>query len=147
QKKAPFRLLVSTDDRPYFNFLRKHIAPIEPDAKVFLNSSTAGALNSSLKYSVPMDIIHLVVTSFVSLVCVVLFILIPMYFSEVGRTKWSHKGSVLTYFACLGAGFIIIELTFIHIFMKLIGFPLYSYSTVIFALLLSAGVGSLWSGK
>jgi hypothetical protein len=146
-EKVPYRLVVSTDDRPYFGFQRKYIAPIKPDASVFLNSSMAGALNEQLKRSVPMDIIHLIVTGAVSLICVVLFILVPMIFSESGRTRWPHKGGVLIYFACLGAGFIIFELTFIQMFMKLIGFPLYTYSTVIFALLLSAGVGSLCSGK
>jgi hypothetical protein len=147
QERVPYRLVVSTDDRPYFGFQRKSLTRLKPDATVFVNSSMAETLNSQLKRSVPMDIIHLIVTGIVSLICVVLFILVPMIFSEAGRNHWPYKGSVLTYFACLGAGFIIIELTFIQMFMKLIGFPLYTYSTVIFALLLSAGVGSLWSAK
>jgi hypothetical protein len=48
----------------------------------------------------------------------------------------------MVYFACLGSGFIIFELVFIQIFMHFIGPPLYAYSTVIFVLLLAAGVGS-----
>jgi hypothetical protein len=46
------------------------------------------------------------------------------------------------YFACLGAGFIMLELVLIQLFMKLIGSPLYTYSMVIFTLLLAAGLGS-----
>ena len=42
---------------------------------------------------------------------------------------------------------ILFELVYIQLFMKLIGYPLYTYSTVVFAVLLSAGVGSMFSGK
>jgi len=66
----------------------------------------------------------------------------PLLFSKVGREPWSGKGSFVGYFACLGAGFIAIELVFIQFFHKLVGFPLYTYVTVVFAFLLSAGIGS-----
>jgi hypothetical protein len=51
------------------------------------------------------------------------------------------------YFSCLGLAFITIELTFIQKFMQMVGSPLYTYSTVIFALLCSSGLGSLASAK
>jgi hypothetical protein len=53
----------------------------------------------------------------------------------------------LGYFSCLGAGFITLELVFIQKFMHLIGSPLYTYSTVIFTLLLGAGIGSAASER
>jgi predicted membrane-bound spermidine synthase len=62
--------------------------------------------------------------------------------SDVGKARWPRKTSSMVYFACLGSGFIIFELVFIQIFMHFIGSPLYAYSTVIFVLLLAAGVGS-----
>ena len=79
--RLPFRCLPTTDDRPYFSFLRKHLGRLEADE------------------------------------------------------------------ASLGMGFIIIELVFIQIFMKLVGSPLHTYSTVLFTLLLAASLGSAWSGK
>jgi hypothetical protein len=66
----------------------------------------------------------------------------PLLFSKVGRTHWDGKAAFIGYFACLGAGFIAIELIFVQLFHKLVGFPLYTYVTVVFAFLLSAGVGS-----
>src|SRR5262249_39513376 len=51
----------------------------------------------------------------------------------------------MIYFSCLGAGFILIELVFIQIFMKLIGYPVYTYALVLFTLLLGAGIGSMAS--
>jgi sugar phosphate permease len=53
----------------------------------------------------------------------------------------------LAYFSCLGAGFITLELVFIQKFMQLIGSPLYTYSAVIFTMLLGAGIGSAASER
>jgi len=63
-------------------------------------------------------------------------------FSKIGREKGATAIPLLVYFSCLGAGFIILELVFIQKFMQLIGSPLHTYSTVIFTLLLAAGIGS-----
>jgi predicted membrane-bound spermidine synthase len=76
-----------------------------------------------------------------------LFIFVPLRFSAVGRQKESKPAPVLAYFACLGCGFIMIELVLIQKFMQMIGSPLYTYSTVIFVLLMASGLGSLMSER
>jgi predicted membrane-bound spermidine synthase len=145
--KINYRIDPPTDNKPFFNFFRKKITPVDVDPANYMNYSTAGLLNSQLTGLFPMDIIHLVITGAASLLFVGIFLFVPLFFSKAGRAKWQHKGKTLVYFACLGAGFIIIELVFIQMFMKLIGYPLYTYSTVVFSLLLSAGIGSLGSEK
>ena len=85
--------------------------------------------------------------AFAFFVFALIFIFVPLLFSSTGKIKWPRKSSALIYFACLGAGFIIIELVYIQIFMKLIGYPLYTYSAVVFALLLAAGLGSFFSQR
>lgn len=146
-KKIGFRIMPSTDNKPYFLFLRKKIGLVESDPINFMNTTTADLLNSQMKKFIPMDIIHLFVTGAASLFFSVIFIVVPLHFAGVGKTKWPQKRSCLVYFSCLGAGFIIFELVLIQIFMHFIGFPLYTYSAVIFTLLLGAGVGSLSSEK
>lgn len=147
-EKVGFVVAASTDNKPYFNFLRKSFGQLATDPGNFVNYSTASLLNSQLKNGwIPTDVIHLIVTGGASFFFIILFIVVPMYFSRVGRTKWVGKTSCLIYFSCLGAGFIIFELVFIQIFMKLIGYPLYTYSTIVFALLIAAGLGSAMSGK
>ncbi len=144
--KVAYRVEALTDDRPYFNFLRKTNKTLVADPAHFLNYSTASLLNSQLKNGwIPSDVIHLLVTGGASLVFIVVFIGVPMLFSRTGRERWPGKLSSLLYFSCLGAGFIIFELVFIQIFMKLIGYPLYTYSTVVFSMLLAAGLGSTLS--
>ncbi|MBE0585201.1 MAG: hypothetical protein IH612_15755, partial [Desulfofustis sp.] len=146
--QVSYRVAASTDDRPYFNFLRKSFTELAADPSQFLNFSTASLLNSQLKNGwIATDVIHLVVTGGASLFFIVMFVFVPMYFSRAGREKWQGKVASLIYFSCLGAGFIIFELVFIQIFMKLIGYPLYTYSTIVFAMLISAGFGSAMSGK
>lgn len=146
--RVKYRVEGSSDNKPYFNFLRRSFDKIDADPENYLNYSTASLLNSQLKKGwIPTDVVHLIVTGGASLFFIVLFLFVPLYFSKTGRTSWRGKIYSLIYFSCLGAGFIIFELIFIQIFMKLIGYPLYTYSTIVFALLLAAGIGSALSGK
>lgn len=143
-----YRVAASTDDKPYFNFLRKKIKKFSAEPGNFMTYSTAAILNKQLKRSFfPRDVIHLYVTGIASIIFSMIFIFVPLFFSRAGRAPWPGKVSALMYFSCLGAGFIIFELVFIQIFMKLIGYPLYTYSTVVFAILLAAGMGSYCSGR
>ena len=93
---------------------------------------------------IPMDVIHLIVTGAISVIFAGVFIGVPLVFSRVGRTRWPGMASTLVYFSCLGAGFIILELTFIQKFMKFIGYPLYTYS--LRAVYAAAGGGDRESG-
>lgn len=146
EEPAAYRLRPTTDDRPFFGMIRTEIRHLEPDPSRYLNLSIAEMLNSQLHGGiVAMDIVHLQVTAVISLLFALVFIFVPLRFARIGRDPWPQRAALVTYFASLGAGFIIIELVFVQIFMKLIGVPLYTYATVIFTLLLSAGVGSLTS--
>jgi spermidine synthase len=142
----PYRILPPTDNQPFFNSLRNTIA-ILPHEKpeVFVNSSVSGLLNQQRSTGIPIDVIHLIVTAGAALVFAFIFTFVPLLFSSAGKAKWEGKGKLLGYFSCLGSGFIIFELVFIQIFMKLIGYPLYTYTTVLFTFLFGAGLGSLLS--
>ncbi len=53
----------------------------------------------------------------------------------------------LLYFACLGAGFIVVEVVLIQRCVLFLGHPAYALTVVLFALLLFSGLGSLLSGR
>jgi spermidine synthase len=145
---VPFHVSAPTDDRPFFNFIRKRIGEVEADDETFTDMSTSLVLNSQLRKGVvPMDLIHLIVTAVVSLGFAAAFILVPLYRSEVGQSQGAAKYASMVYFSCLGCGFIVLELVLIQIFMKLVGYPVHTYALVIFTLLLGAGTGSLSSAK
>uniref|UniRef100_UPI004055ED64 spermine/spermidine synthase domain-containing protein n=1 Tax=Candidatus Electronema sp. TaxID=2698783 RepID=UPI004055ED64 len=147
---VPFRVTAATDNRPYFNFLRKRWDRYNRSyPEQHMDYSTAALLSSQYLSDrvVPNDLEHLVIVSAASLLFALIFVLVPLLFSKAGRTRWPGKLASLGYFSCLGGGFIIVELVFIQIFMKLIGFPLHTYSAVVFAMLIAAALGSLCSGK
>ncbi len=144
---TPYRIRAATDDRPYFNFLRKSFNLLELDKEHFVDNGTVAVLNSQMRQFVAMDVVHLFLTGIACVLFAAIFVLLPLLFSNVGKVYWQAKQATLLYFSCLGAGFIILELVFTQIFMRLIGYPLYAFSTVIFVLLLSAGLGSMFSEK
>ncbi len=131
------------DDNPFFHFIRKRAVKLRADSAEYLSPSIAGILNAELKHGwVPLDEIHLVVAGAAAIVFSVLSIGLPLLLAPVGRRRWAGRPAAMGYFACLGAGFIMLELILIQLFMNLIGSPLYTYSTVIFTLLFAAGLGS-----
>jgi hypothetical protein len=134
----------ATDGQPYFNFLRRHLGLLEPNPDRYLDRGTAFVLNAPVEHAgLPFDLVHFFVTGLAAVVFALIFVFVPLLLAPAGRRPWPNKATTIFYFSCLGAGFIIIELTLIQIFMKLVGFPLYTYSTVIFTMLLAAGLGSL----
>lgn len=146
-QRIPVDYTPRTDDNPYFAQMRKHLGLLAPSKADFVDPGTAYTENISLVRGIPMDQIHLIVTGIASAVFALLFVLVPLRFSAVGRQEGSAALPLLTYFSCLGAGFITLELVFIQKFMHLVGSPLYTYSTVIFTLLLAAGIGSAASER
>jgi hypothetical protein len=57
------------------------------------------------------------------------------------------KLSFLFYFACLGAGFIIVEVAMIQKFILFLGHPVYALTVVLFSLLTFCALGSHLSGR
>lgn len=146
--KVPYRIEEPTDNQPFFNSLRSTLDTLpEYDEEVFVNESISELLNNQKSTGYPVDVMHLFITAGAAIVFAILFTLGPLLFSRTGRDKWQGKSNFMVYFSCLGLGFIVLELVFIQMFMKLIGFPLYTYTAVLFTFLFGAGVGSLASEK
>jgi predicted membrane-bound spermidine synthase len=82
-------------------------------------------------------------------VLVLLFILAPLALVR-GRalaTGLGDKLSYLLYFACLGAGFIIVEVAMIQKFILFLGHPVYSLAVILFSLLTFSAAGSYLTGR
>ena len=146
--KAPYRIEEPTDNRPFFNSLRTTLKTLPSyDADVYVNESISELLNNQKSTGFPIDVMHLLVTTGAAIVFALLFTFGPLLFAKTGREKWPGKTNFMVYFSCLGLGFIVLELVFIQIFMKIIGYPLYTYTIVLFTFLFGAGIGSLMSEK
>ena len=53
----------------------------------------------------------------------------------------------LLYFACLGVGFLFVEIPLIQRFILFLDYPVYAFATVLFALLIASGAGSWVSAR
>ena len=146
--RADMQLRPTTDDQPFFNFMRNRLRPVESHPANFTDAPTAFLLNSQLRKGViPMDLLHLILTGAVSLFFAGVFILVPLRRSTIRHVSPTLKYAAMVYFSCLGAGFILFELVIIQITMKLIGYPVHTYALVLFTMLFGAGAGSMVSGR
>jgi len=62
-------------------------------------------------------------------------------------TNFGSLKSALLYFGCLGLGFLFVEMPLLQQFILFLGQPAYSFSLVLFSVLLFSGLGSLVSPK
>jgi hypothetical protein len=63
-----------------------------------------------------------------------------------GEPAGPYAGSIV-YFACLGVGFIAVELALLQHLTLLLGHPIFTLSILLFTLLASGGVGSRFAGR
>jgi hypothetical protein len=134
-RQAGFNLFPTTDNRPFFDHLEKFghfktTANLLPDDFRLL-----------LTYYNIADITLLVLLGEACLLSL-LFVILPNWFLNRVGVRVERSWSYLLYFFCLGLGFIMLEIAAVQRFTLFIGSPLYAVTTVLFALLASAGLGS-----
>jgi hypothetical protein len=132
-----FNLEPPTDDRPFFyHFFRWRQIP-DILATLGLIWQPFGGSG----YLVLLALLGLMI-----LLSILLF-LTPLL--VLGRRKsWSPpKWGVIGYFACLGAGYLLIEIPLIQQLTLLLDRPALAMATVLFTLLLASGIGSLLSTR
>lgn len=76
-----------------------------------------------------------------TLACIVAPLLLARH--RISSAAWPLLG----YFAAIGTGFMLIEISMMQRLIIFIGQPVYALSVILFALLLAAGVGSALSGR
>ena len=76
----------------------------------------------------------------------VLLVIFVAFGKPKGQPSAPYISSVI-YFACLGAGFIAVELTLLQHLTLLLGHPIFTLSILLFTILAAGGIGSSISGK
>jgi hypothetical protein len=128
-------LSVPTDNRPFFfNQLRfNHI-------RAGIDNAGSGVLKGNLEASAVLLLILLI-----SVVAVLATVLLPLRRTlRRGSARLALGGSA--YFALIGAGFILAEISLIEYLSVYLGNPTYSLAVCLFSLILATGLGSLVSG-
>jgi spermidine synthase len=133
-KQADIDLTAPTDDRPFFDHFQK-LGSFQKSSTVLPNE-----LNRMLRFLNRGDM-ALITLLGEAVVLSSVFILLPVIrFGK--RSSAISRWSVLAYFSALGLGFILIEISLIQKHILFLGQPVYSISSVLFSVLLSAGLGS-----
>ncbi len=133
-----------TDDRPFFfNMLRLDdaIEMLRPEAILERARQPKRALEANLK-AVLMLAVLLGVVVVLTLLCVGLPLLLT-----IRQVPWLRAGPLFLFFAAIGFGFMLVELSQMHRLILFLGHPTYGLTVVLFALLLSSGIGSLLSRR
>jgi hypothetical protein len=73
-------------------------------------------------------------------------IVVPLVMTASRHSVNVRIGSHLLYFAAIGFGFMLVEISQVQRLTIFLGHPVYSLSVVLFSLLLSSGLGSLSTG-
>ena len=126
----PINISAPTDDSPFFfNMLR---------LRDFANFSLLdfGALSPNMKAVATLAVLLLAVTVMTSL-C----ILLPLWMTR-RRVSLAGTGPLLSFFIAIGLGFMLIETSQMQRLIIALGHPTYGLSVVLFALLVSSGLGS-----
>jgi len=126
----PFNISPTTDDSPFFfNMLRMR-------DMLRLSMTDFGALGHNLKAVVTLGLLVMTV-SVLTAAC----ILLPLWLTR-RRVDLQGSAPLLVFFIAIGLGFMLIETSQMQRLIISLGHPTYGLSVVLFALLLSSGLGS-----
>jgi predicted membrane-bound spermidine synthase len=119
-----------TDDKPFFFLM------------LDFNDAFNGRLDNFSafgNFARPVQV--LLALSIIVLIATALLILLPLRFT---RQRLPRRGTkpFLLYFAGIGFGFLLVELSQLQRLVVFLGHPTYALSVVLFSLLLSSGIGS-----
>lgn len=133
----PFDISAITDDGPFF----WHFVPFDNVIRNLFEPIAAVDRENAVGERV------LFLLLVIAAVFAVVFLLLPFV---VVRKEWRQlpaKGVSAIYFAMLGLGFMLYEITMIQRLTKYLGFPTYSLTVTLASILVFTGIGALVSGR
>jgi SAM-dependent methyltransferase len=136
--RLPINLAPPTDDNPFFfNMLRLREA-LRPEVW----SQELVSVNLNLEAVMILAVLLVVVVA-LTLLCVA----VPLALTGPDTAALRGSWPLFLYFAGIGLGFMLVEISQMQRLIIFLGHPTYSLSVVLFALLLSSGLGSYSTGR
>jgi len=120
-----------TDDQPFFFHMAR------PSAWLLMRGGESSPVSGA---AVVLTAVLLTVAA-LTLACIVL----PLVFSPVKLQR--SDTALLGFFAAIGTGFMLIEVSMLQRLIVFLGHPIYSLSVILFVLLLTGGLGSYLSTR
>ncbi|MBW2419374.1 MAG: hypothetical protein JRH19_12560 [Deltaproteobacteria bacterium] len=139
----PYELEPSRDDTPFFFNYYKY-------GELLRGISGEGRTYHRREHYFPdYPVGHVVLLGSLAQISLLAAVLILLPLRLLGRSRIAtpQRWRVFAYFAALGAGFMLIEISLMQRMVLFLGHPTYAVSVVLTTLLASAGFGSLASGR
>jgi hypothetical protein len=134
--RHPLNIAAPTDDSPFFFHMLRlrdvfNTSRWQDQGIVRFNMTAVGVLG-----------VLLVTVTLLTASCILLPLLLA-----AERQQFAGAGPHLVFFAAIGLGFMLVEISQVQRLTIFLGHPVYSLSVVLFSLLLSSGAGSLSTAK
>jgi hypothetical protein len=129
--EAPLDLSAPTDDRPFFFLMLRLKDALNPAKWMSMSATMVDQKAVTVLVSVSLSVVALTLLS----------ILIPLRMTT-DRSHLKGSGAAFVYFASIGMGFMLVEISQMQRLILFLGHPTYSLSVVLFTLLLGSGLGS-----
>ena len=134
----PFNVRPVRDDKPFFFYT------VQPgDVWTFVGDW--GKLSADYKINLAVPTLFSLVG--VSLLAVAITLLLPPILLRTRLPKEPGVPVFLSYFVCLGIGYILVQVGLIQKLVLFLGHPAYALTVVIFSMLVSSGTGSYFSRR
>ena len=138
QEKYPFDISPVSDNRPFFFYT------VQPRD---LWSFVAAGVQKSADYKINRAVPLLFGLMGISILATAVILLLPKVLLRTQVPQEAGVLKALPYFACIGAGYILVQVALIQKFVLLLGHPTYALTVIIFSMLLSSGLGSYYSRR
>jgi hypothetical protein len=134
QAELPMNISAPTDDSPFFFHMLRLRDVFHPERW------KQGVLSFNMKAVVLLAALLATVV-----VLTILCIIVPLLLTA-GKVELKGATPLLLFFASIGFGFMLVEISQMQKLIVFLGHPTYGLSVVLFALLLSSGLGSYLTG-
>jgi SAM-dependent methyltransferase len=152
-------LILSGDPVKFAASYAYNVAPVTDNAPFFFFTIKTGDVlrgivrgsGRGMDWRINLGVVVLGMVLVISFAAVLLFLILPLLFSNVWRPTRLRatrtRTTPLLYFIAIGLGYILAEIAFIQRFVLFLGHPTYALTVVIFLMLLASGAGSLLSRR
>lgn len=139
-----YKIEPATDDKPFFSH-KFRWSTLSWNS--FLNTfSTKDNLWGNLELK-PIAEYVLLIILLQTIIIASIMILAPLFAKTKTNFPKRKLIPILTYFSCLGLGFIMIEMALLQQYQLYIGQPIYTYAIILGSILVASGLGSYYSSK
>jgi hypothetical protein len=144
EESYPFNIRAVGDDQPFFFYT------VQPrDIRHFLGYFVRGGhpASSRADFQVNLAVPVMLGLMAVSLVATLVILALPPLLLGARLPRDRELLKFLLYFACIGAGYVLIEVALIQKFVLFLGHPTYALTVIIFSMLVASGCGSYLSRR